>query len=105
MSKNAAWFVNRVIYFLIKDPKAANSLVNHLVTTPKDVIILPFIDHPGPISQEILSRNFRSLSVCERDPELNQKFDVSYFWMVLDTFTCSFASSCILTLIRLSAST
>uniref|UniRef100_A0A6G1SP28 Uncharacterized protein n=1 Tax=Aceria tosichella TaxID=561515 RepID=A0A6G1SP28_9ACAR len=75
MSKNASWFVNRVIYFLIKDPRAANSVVNHLITTPKDVVILPFIDHPGPIARELLSKNFRSLTVCERDPELNQQFN------------------------------
>jgi hypothetical protein len=77
MSKNAAWFVNRVIYFSIKDHQAAKSVVDHLLTTPKDIIILPFIDYPGPISREILSRDFRSLSICERDPDLNQKFNVS----------------------------
>lgn len=78
MSKNAVWFVNRVIYFLIRDPKAANSVVNHLLKTPQDTVILPFTDHPGPISQELLSRDFKALTVCERDPDLSDKFDVSH---------------------------
>lgn len=66
-------FINRLIYFSIKEPHAARSLVNHLVQKSSDSIILPYADN-GPISKEILSRDFRSLTVCEPDTDLRHDF-------------------------------
>lgn len=76
--KSLAWVVsNPVIYFHLKDAKAANRIVNHLVTSPKDSILLPFSDYPGPLTREILSRKFKSLTVCERDSQARHRFQVS----------------------------
>lgn len=65
---------SRVVYFTIKNPIVAKRLVDRLVTSSTDSIILPFADHPGPISQEILTREFSSLTVCERDDTSRDKF-------------------------------
>lgn len=77
MSRTVGSLMNRVVYFSMKDCSAVKSLTNQLISTPKDSIILPFTDHPGPITSEILSRNFTSLTVCERDQETQQIFHVS----------------------------
>lgn len=77
MTTNLTTTANRVIYFSIRNQKAAESLAKHLIKSSNDSIILPFIDFPGPISKEILSRKFKSLTVCERDAELRQRFHVS----------------------------
>lgn len=69
---------NLVHYFSIRDPKAVISLVNKLITKPSDSIILPFTDYPGPLIKEVLSRNFNSLTVCERNDGIRYLFHVSY---------------------------
>lgn len=77
MSRSVGSFVNRVVYFSMKDSSAVKRLTNRLISTPKDSIILPFTDYPGPLTSEILSRKFASLTVCERDQEAQQIFHVS----------------------------
>lgn len=67
----------RILYFPIKDLNCTRSLVNHLVTSPNDAVILPYIDHPGPLSSEILSKDFRSLTICEPHPDIREQFKVS----------------------------
>lgn len=77
MSKNVQFLLHRVIYYTLKSPIATKSLVNHLIQSPNDSIVLPFIDHPGPLSKEILSKQFGSLTICERDDSTREKFSVS----------------------------
>lgn len=77
MNKNLASLARRVVYFTVKNPIAARSVVNHLIKKPNDSIILPFIDYPGPIAREILSKEFGSLTVCETEDETREKFRVS----------------------------
>lgn len=77
MSRSVGSLLNRVAYFSMKDYNAVKSLTNRLISTPEDSIILPFTDYPGPITDEILSREFASFTVCERHQETKKKFQVS----------------------------
>lgn len=77
MSKEVSTLASRLVYFSIINSPAAKSLASHLVKSADDSIILPFTDHPGPITEAILSRPFKSLTVCERDPALRESFAVS----------------------------
>lgn len=68
---------SRVVYFTIKNLEAAKRVADHLIKTPNDSIILPFIDHPGPTSEEILKRKFGFLTICERNKSIRESFEVS----------------------------
>lgn len=78
MNKTLRSTLNKVIYFSVRQPEAAKRLASLLVKSPNDSLILPFLDYPkGPLSKEILCRDFKSLTVCERDEETRQLFHVS----------------------------
>ena len=77
MATSSSFPMSRVIYFSLKNREAARNLVGHLIKSPRDSVILPYIDHPGPLSSEILSTDFNSLTVCERNPEIRSIFHVS----------------------------
>lgn len=68
---------SRALFFPPKNPGDLKMIVDQLIKSPQDSVILPYIDTPGPLSDEITSRNFRSLTVCEHDPETREKFKVS----------------------------
>lgn len=78
MSRSVGPLLNRVVYFSMKDSSAVKNLTSRLISTPEDSIILPFTDHPGPVTDEILSREFASLTVCERHQETKKIFHVSF---------------------------
>lgn len=91
MNQKVQSLIHRVVYFTIKNPVAAKSLTNHLIKSPKDKILIPFVDHPGPLSNEILSKQFGSLTVCERDDAVREKFSVScYFSTIKQLFRIKF---------------
>lgn len=47
-----------------------------MICNKNDCIILPYIDHPGPLADAILSREFKSLTVLERDKTVVDAFKV-----------------------------
>lgn len=77
MSKRVGPLINKVFYFTINNNLAAERVVNLLISSKNDCIILPFIDHPGPMSKQILARDFKSLTVCENDSDRRSLFKVS----------------------------
>lgn len=79
MSKRVGPLINKVIYFTISNNSAAERVINFLVKSKNDCIILPFIDYPGIMSKQILTRDFRSLTLSERDDDRRSLFKVSSY--------------------------
>lgn len=69
---------NRLIFYPPKNPTDLRIITDSLVRSSKDSIVLPYIDTPGPLSDEILSKDFKSLTVCEKEDSTRELFKVSH---------------------------
>lgn len=78
MNQRVGLLLNKVIHFNIVNKFAAERVINLLVTSKNDCLILPFIDYPGPICKQILTRDFKSLTVCDHDGERRNLLKVSF---------------------------
>lgn len=61
-------------------------------------MILPYIDSPATIGKEILQRNPYSLTICEKDKESRDEFEVSLFTPSLEVELLSNSNICVATL-------
>lgn len=75
--QRAIKFAKSLTYYSLNNPKAARRLANQLISDKNDCIILPYIDHPGPLTDAILEHEFKNLTVLERQESVVNSFKVS----------------------------
>lgn len=65
--------------------EACRKIANYLVESATDSVILPFSDYPNPLVKEVISRNFRALSISEPEEEKKSQLKVSCINLIIFT--------------------